>query len=54
MLILISIMIKANVKDGDLNDVHGFMLEENDITETPVVNFNIQVMKYRVMRELIS
>ena len=34
----------ANVKDGDLNNVHGFMLVQNDITKTQVVNFNQQVM----------
>ena len=39
----------ANVREGDLNNVHGFMLVQNDITKTQGLNFNLQVMKYQVM-----
>ena len=39
------------MKDDDLNNVHGFMHVQNDITKYHVVNFNIQVQEYHVMRE---
>ena len=39
----------ANVREGDLTDVHGLMLVQNDITKTQGLNFNLQVMKYQVM-----
>ena len=49
MQILISTIIMQMSLNGDLNNVHGFMLVHNDITITQVVNFNQQVMKYQVM-----
>ena len=39
----------ANVREGDLTNVDGFMLGQHEITKTQRVNFNIQETKYQVM-----